>query len=66
MKYQVTRIYGEREQDIVKLITCPLIKLQFIQKSINPINYEKYMENIQKRGKRKAHTHAHTHKKCNI
>ena len=27
-KYRITRINGE-EQDIVKLITCPLIKLQF-------------------------------------
>ena len=37
-----------RGQDIVKLITCPLIKLQFYlgskrkkEKNINPINYEK-------------------------
>ena len=27
-KYRITRINGERK-DIVKLITCPLIKLQF-------------------------------------
>ena len=39
-----------RGQDIVKLMTCPLIKLVLFrlkekkEKSINPINYEEYMK----------------------